>query len=303
MITMLKSAQAPLFSSITPDPSAAKVSPIVEIYPAGKIIYESLRWLTAKYPALRMLRAIAMPDHIHFELFVTEPTEMALGNMIAAFKSTCTNRFREKFPESSIALDDIPLFEDGFNDKIALRSGAKDAFYNYIADNPRRYLVKKLYSYFFFHKLLIEIDGQKCGLYGNIFLLDSPVKSFVKLSRIPERTPNLQQKIDEWEETIRSGGVLVSPFINPAEKRYRDMAVSNGNGIILVADYRFSDRKKPYGELFEQCAEGRLLIVTTEEFETPPKAMNYLHARELNAIAETIAALPPCAARLRRRPS
>lgn len=301
MITMLKSSGAPAFSSIVRDPAFQKITPIVELHPAGKIIYECLDRLCIDYPALRILRRIAMPDHLHFELFVTERTRLPLGSMMGAFKAACTNRFHSAFPESQIAKEKIPLFEPGFNDKIASHTGAKDAFYNYIADNPRRYLIKKLCPEYFFHKLLIEINGRKCGLYGNLFLLDNPVKSFVKISRIAERTPDYKARIREWNETIRSGGVLVSPFINPLEKEFRDAAIRNGNGIILITDYCFSDRKKPYKELFDQCAEGRLLIVSTEQYPEPPKEMNYSHALELNEIAALIAALPPCGAVLSGR--
>lgn len=35
------------------------------------------------------------------------------------------------------------MFQPGYNDKIAFRAGSKEAFFNYIADNPRRYLVRK----------------------------------------------------------------------------------------------------------------------------------------------------------------
>lgn len=187
----------------------------------------------------------------------------------------------------------LPLFQPGFNDKIAVRAGAKDAFYDYIADNPRRYLVKKICPEYFFHRLKLEINGTRCGLYGNLFLLDNPIKSAIKISRIPERTPDFVARKREWEETIRSGGVLVSPFINPYEREYMDAAIRNGSGIILVTDYRFSDRAKPYKELFDQCAEGKLLIVTTEQFASPPPKIDYLHAQSLNAIAAAIAGLAP----------
>ncbi len=100
-----------------------------------------------------------MPDHIHFELFVNERTEMPLGSMIAAFKSACSKKFYEDFPQSPLAQKKIPLSQGGFNDKIAFRAGAKDAFYNYITDNPRRYLVKKLCPDYFFHKLQINLSG------------------------------------------------------------------------------------------------------------------------------------------------
>lgn len=301
MITMQKHPGAPVFSTITPDPNSTKVSPIVELSPAGKIIYNCLEKLCRDYPALRILRQIVMPDHIHFEIFVTERTELALGSMMAAFKSACTNAFKSEFPQSRLSLENITIFKPGFNDKIAFRRGAKDAFYNYIADNPRRYLIKKIYPDYFFHKLQLIISDKKCGLYGNIFLLDNPVKSFVKISMVKSRTPNLDAKIKEWEETIRCGGVLVSPFINPEEKCFRDEAIKNGCGIILIVDYSFSDRRKPYKELFNLCAEGQLLIISTEEFLEPPKAMSYTHAQALNTIAAQIAALPPRAALIHRR--
>ena len=119
---------------------------------------------------------------------------MPLGSMIAAFKAACTKKYQQEFPESRLAKENLPLFEPGFNDKIAFRAGAKDAFYNYIADNPRRYLIKKLCPEYFFHKLMIEINGTLCGIYGNLFLLDNPIKSFVRISRIPERTPEFETR-------------------------------------------------------------------------------------------------------------
>lgn len=301
LITMLKSAAAPTFSSVTPIPGMPKLTPQVKLSNAGEIVHDCLDRLCIDYPALRLLNRIVMPDHIHFELFVTERTELTLGSMMAAFKASCTGKFRREFPYADFSIEKLPLFEKGFNDKIAFREGAKNAFYEYIADNPRRYLVKKLYPEYFFHKLIIEVNGKLCGLYGNIFLLDNPVKSCVRISRTPERTLDFEAKRRKWEETIRSGGVLVSPFINPREKDYRDVAIRNGNGIILIADYRFSDRKKPYKELFDQCADGRLLIVSTEDYEEAPKKMEYLHAQELNAIAARIAELQPHEVLLRSR--
>lgn len=152
MITILKSAKAPLFSSITRDLEKPKISPLVKAHPAGQIIYECLSQLCIDHPSLRILRSIVMPDHIHFELFVTERTEIPLGSLIAVFKAACTKKFKVCFPESLLAKENLSLFESGFNDKIATRAAAKDAFYNYIADNPRRYLVKKLCPEYFFQE-------------------------------------------------------------------------------------------------------------------------------------------------------
>ena len=298
MITIQKSTSFPVFSTITHDSRYKKITPIVNLTPAGKIIYECLDTLCMDFPNLKILRRIAMPDHIHFELFVTTPTEEPLGSIIAVFKSQCTKKYWMKFSESNSELKKGSMFLPGFNDKIAFQAGAKDAFYNYIADNPRRYLVKKLCPEYFYHKIMIEIEGKRYGLYGNIFLLDNPVKSFVKISRDKSKMPDLDEKMKGWEETIRCDGVLVSPFINPSEKEIRDKAIENGNGLIIIVNYRFSERTKPYKSLFDLCAEGRMLIISTEEFPSPPKDMCYSEAQKLNGIASAVAKLPPLGAKL-----
>ncbi|MBD5184371.1 MAG: hypothetical protein HDS97_05705 [Bacteroidales bacterium] len=298
MITIIKSPSFPVFSTITHDSRYKKITPIVNLTPVGKIIYECLDTLCMDFPSLKILRRIAMPDHIHFELFVTAPTEKPLGSMIAAFKSQCTKESWMKYSEPNSELGKESMFSPGFNDKIAFQAGAKDAFYNYIADNPRRYLVKKLCPEYFYHKIMIEIEGKRYGLYGNIFLLDNPVKSFVKISRDKSKMPDLDEKMKGWEETIRCDGVLVSPFINPSEKEIRDKAIENGNGLIIIVNYRFSERAKPYKSLFDLCAEGRILIINTEEFSSPPKDMRYSEAQKLNGIASAVAKLPPLGAKL-----
>ena len=66
-------------------------------------------------------------------------------------------------------------------------------------------------------------------------------------------------------------------------------------------NYRFSERAKPYKSLFDLCAEGRMLIISTEEFPSPPKDMCYSEAQKLNGIALAVAKLPPLGAKLSPR--
>ena len=302
MITLLKSAGIPALSAIRKDEKCKKISPIVDISPAGGIIGEELLKLEKDFPQLKILCKIIMPDHVHFEVYVRSRLERHLGFLIGRFKSNCSKRWWEITGIGS-STETPSLFQPGFNDKIAFKAGMKDAFYRYIDDNPRRYLVKKLLPEYFYHKTMIEIAGRRWGLYGNLWLLDTPVKSWVKISRIKERTPNLPYRIKEWEETIRCGGTLVSAFINPEEKHYRDMAIRDEACLILVVDYRFSDRQKPYKELFNLCGEGRLLIVSSEKYDRPPKKITHAEAEVLNECAKRISELAPGSALLRARSS
>ncbi len=299
MITMLKAANVPRFCTITRDERCKKISPIVHLSDIGEIIQTNLAELVSDYPELQVLARIIMPDHIHFELFVQRQLPLHLGSILAKFKSKCSIAFRSNM--SSTKDRAIPsLFTKGFNDKIAFRKGAKDAFYNYINDNPRRYLVKKHYPEYFYHKLLVYVEGQWCGLYGNLFLLDHPLKAAVKISRRKEQTPQLAEKMGLWEEVLRCQGVLVSPFINPEENKYYERAIATETGIILIVNYTFSDRSKPYKQLFDLCAEGKLLIISTEKYLRKQRC-TYPEAQYLNKIAAGVAQLKPWQARLRPR--
>ena len=300
MITMLKATGVPRFSTIIRDERCKKISPVVKLSDVGILIQNNLAKLVTDYPELKVLARIIMPDHIHFELFVQQPLQLHIGSILAEFKSNCSTSFRYK-TDTKTNKSVQSLFTPGFNDKIAFREGAKDAFYNYISDNPRRYLIKKHYPEYFYHKLMIDIEGRYCGLYGNMFLLDHPLKAAVKISRRKERTPELAQKTGLWEEVLRSQGVLVSPFINPEEKKYYERAISSDTGIILIVNYTFSDRSKPYKKLFDLCAEGKLLIISTEQYLREQK-ITYPEAQYLNRIAAAIAQLALQEARLRLRP-
>ncbi|MDE5877617.1 MAG: hypothetical protein K2H47_09025 [Muribaculaceae bacterium] len=298
MITMLKASGVPRFSTITRDERCKKISPVVKLSDVGIIIQNNLARLVTDYPELKVLARIIMPDHIHFELYVQQPTQLPLGSILAEFKSNCSTAFRCKTNTKCTSVQS--LFTPGFNDKIAFREGAKDAFYNYISDNPRRYLIKKHCPEYFYHKLLIDVEGRLCGLYGNLFLLDHPLKAAVKISRRKEHTPDLAKKTGIWEEVLRAQGVLVSPFINPEEKKYYERAISTNTGIILIVNYTFSDRTKPYKKLFDLCAEGKLLIISTEQYLREQR-ITYPEAQYLNRIAAAVAQLAPQQARLRPR--
>ena len=301
MITMLKANGVPRFSTITHDKRCKKISPIVKLSDVGTLIQNNLAKLVTDYSEIKVLARIIMPDHIHFELFVQQPLPLHLGSILAGFKSNCSVAFHRMTGTDTNAPVQS-LFTPGFNDKIAFRAGAKEAFYNYISDNPRRYLIKKHYPEYFYHKLTIDIEERCCGLYGNMFLLDHPLKAAVKISRRKERTPELAKKIGLWEEVLRSQGVLVSPFINPEEKKYYERAISSDTGIILIVNCTLSDRSKPYKKLFDLCAEGKLLIISTEQYLREQR-ITYSEAQYLNRIAAIIAQLAPQQVRLRLRTS
>lgn len=210
-------------------------------------------------------------------IHVTERTKKHLSNIIAVYKHNCNRAVG------------FPVFERNYNDKIVFRQGQKDNFYHYIADNPRRYLAKRLHPEFFMRTVNYEVDGKVYALYGNLFLLNAPDKTVVRYS---SKHTDLQrrQKEHDYHEAMRTRGVLVSPFIHPDERAVRDNAIQAGCSLIKVVQNGFSDRFKPSGADFDLCAAGRLLLIGPTAYSTRHIDLRRDAAMSANALAEALAA-------------
>lgn len=288
MLTMTKSACTPELSRITAMTANGKAVPRVELLPPGIVVVEALgRWVR-RYPCLTLMHSVIMPDHIHLLVFVKEKSELTLGEMAGKFKGECSRLW---WSHDATCLNK-PFFAKGFNDKIVYRKGQKDNFYNYISDNPRRYLARKTYPEFFSKPLRLTVGKDSYSVYGNIFLLDHPVKTAVCVSS--RYTPaELERHRRLWQETIRSGGVLISPFISNSEREIRDMGIAGGASLIVIVDNGFPPRFKPSGRYFELCSRGRLLLVAPESYISRKPVMTRRVAMACNELARNLAAGVP----------
>lgn len=157
---------------------------------------------------------------------------------------------------------------------------------HYVKDNPRRRMIKANLKEFFGQPKLISLDGREYIIYGNFFLLKNPIFSNVRYSS--KYSPlELESHYREWEETIRSNGVLVSPFIHEKEKEYRNIAIENGASLIQFTRNPIGERFKPAGKYFDLCAEGRLLLISTYR-SGQGERITRGEALAMNALAESI---------------
>lgn len=191
-----------------------------------------------------------MPDHLHILLFVEYPTEDTLGKIIARFKI-----------EVNKASGITGVFAKGFNDQILKSSRSLAVLYRYLRENARRLAVRRARPEFFRRVNALEIGGKTFQAYGNFQLLDCPFKEQVIVHRAD--SPETRQKNrEQWLYTAANGGVLVSPFISPAEKEIRKEAEEAGGRFILIISEPMGERYKPAGREFELCEAGRLLIIS-----------------------------------------
>ena len=275
LVTINKGEGIPDFSRCYDDPSHMnRRYPGVVASDVGEAIKNGLRKIEEKFPFTRKNSYIIMPDHVHFILEYLEDADVKLGDIIANFKTGI--RHELKLPG---------VFAPGFHDRILRHKGQLNRMRNYVMDNPRRRVIMRNNKEYFGRPQILNLWGEEYTVYGNFLLLRDPVISTVRES---SKFSDKQRKAlrAEWDETIRSNGVLVSPFIHPAENEIRKKGMEGGASIIHIIRDEIGERYKPSGVEFDLCAEGRLLIISTEKAKWQPDlskneamAMNDLAAR------------------------
>ena len=123
---------------IAPDQVEAKVV----FSPLGRAIFAHFRRMGEFTPGLEPVYCAVMPEHLHLLLKVFKPLARPLGNAVGGFKTGCEKIYAKLGGEGR-------LFAEGFVDEICLRAGQLEAEFNYLADNPRRLAVKRLYPELF----------------------------------------------------------------------------------------------------------------------------------------------------------
>lgn len=216
-----------------------------------------------------------MPDHLHILLFVEYPTEDTLGKIIARFKI-----------EVNKAAGTTGVFAKGFNDQILKSSRSLAVLYRYLRENARRLAVRRARPEFFRRVNALEIGGKTFQAYGNFQLLDCPFKEQVIVHRA-DSSETRQKNREQWLYTAANGGVLVSPFISPAEKEIRKEAEEAGGRFILIINEPMGERYKPAGREFELCEAGRLLIVSANL----PGELSRKNCLTMNELAEGFAGM------------
>lgn len=230
-----------------------------------------------------------MPEHIHFVLFVTEATDTHLGEIILKLKSECTRRYHGTTKQAVREAPLVSIFEEGYHDRILLKKDQLQRMLCYVSDNPRRRMERMSHPDFFHRTLIAGPDGTRYEAYGNIHLLEDPDIEAVKISRKYSPDELIHRK-RIWMHTVQNGGVLVSPFISPAEKKVENWACNAGGRIILITDNGFGTNYTPKGLLHTLCSEGRLLIIAPTEHRTASIALDRATCMQMNALAETVAA-------------
>lgn len=311
MVTLVVEERRQLFGALAGDPrlpNGAPGSARLVPSPLGEAVAEEWRLMPSWQPEMHNIALQLMPDHLHLIAFVTTPLPKGrpLGTVVAALMARCRQRYQQLIADrqapavtASIATEQEAakregrkamkglLFEPGFNDKILWRDGELRAWEAYLADNPRRRLLKSLNIHLFTVKHDIRAGGFHFEAMGNEFLLSHPQRVFVKCSRrlTADDTAAL---IVRNANLFREGAVFVSAAISPGEKAVMRQAFSCRCPVVVLRENGFAAYEKPGGAAFDACAEGRMLLLAPWQHHNARVTITREQCLMLNAMGEAI---------------
>ena len=310
LITMTVEGRRPLLGEVVGNPNAPEDSPDVpriELNALGKEVERLWHAIPTYYPEVKVIALQLMPDHLHGILFVKSRTDYHLGRVINGFK-IATNRAYRAATEAQGNASLSPAFPSqrhcrcgannhapkqgllwsiGYTDSILDRKGQLATWKNYLRDNPKRLLIKRLYPDYFRVQRHVKVGTYECSAIGNRFLLTKPQRLQVQCSR--SMTPEqIAEACDYYLQQARAGTVLVSPCISPGEKHIMRTAFEAGFPLILLQENGFSDLTKPNGAKFEACAKGQLLIIAPWEHHNYHTTISRAQCLALNDLAREI---------------
>ena len=314
MITMVTEGRRPLFGRVSGRSDGAPGmpdEPRMVLTELGQAVAERW-WATHElYPEIEVLALQMMPDHLHGILFVKEKMEQHLGQAIKGFKTGCNKAYRrivlgqvqsvatwlqQTGQAEQRAKDDRRhglLFARGYNDKLLLREGQLNTWFNYLADNPRRLLMKREHPDLFRVQRGLTIGGQSFSAIGNRFLIERPVRLQVQCSR-RLTAAEIEQRVSYFLSAAAQGAVLVSPSISPGEKTVMRAAFERGFPLIYLQENGFTDLAKPGGQRMEACARGQLLILAPWEHHNERTVISRSQCLSLNDMARMICSVCCC---------
>ena len=277
----------------------------VEASPLGESVVRAFKEMAARVTKesgsrIQVLQYQIMPDHFHGILYIRDVllAEWTLGRMIAGWKGECSRLYWKNLDLTAEEQNEKrkPLFSPGFNDRILYHKGQLQAWIEYLRDNPSR-LWLKLHYPDRLHKVREFEAGRSNHRYtamGEISLVRYPDRMQVRCHRNLSED-EIHAEVERYLANARSGVVLVSPFISPAEKAVYTACYKEKLRMIHIVQ-RGLDGKfvYPSGADLKGCTSGFLLVLAPYEDyspETSAERVTRSQCLDMNAYAKDLSSL------------
>ena len=328
LITLCTEGRRPLLGELCGDsPARAHVRPselgreVLRCWEAIPAIQrdlaeqKSLRTHTTCHRDIELLGCQLMPDHFHGIIFIQQPMDISLGQVVRGFMIGCTQAYHTMLKSVSIPTvlqhpryrstvgihTDIrsanlptslptshPLWEKGYHDRPLTRKGQLPTMIAYLHDNPRRLFVRRHSARVFELRRGVQVGAQAFDAIGNHALLQRPMHAV----HVRRRFTDAERRayMNNCILAARQGRVLVGAFISEYEQQVRAVALREGHAVIQLTTDLLTDYYKPSGELFDACGRGQVLLLSQRTtLDSFSRRITRAECNTLNTLAEEMA--------------
>ena len=283
---------------------------------------KSLRTHTTCHREIELLGCQLMPDHFHGIIFIQQPMDIPLGQVVWGFMAGTTKAYHAMI-ESAITptvlqhLETVlrsaylptshtdirsaylptssptsqPLWEKGYHDRPLTRKGQLQTMIAYLHDNPRRLFVRRHSAWVFELRRGVQVGAQVFDAMGNHALLQRPMHAV----HVRRRFTDAERRayMNNCILAARQGRVLVGAFISEYEQQVRSVALREGHAVVQLTTDLLTDYYKPSGELFDACGRAQVLLLSQRTtLDSFSRRITRAECNTLNALAEEIAGAP-----------
>lgn len=225
-------------------------------------------------------------------------THQSEPNLAREFSHTSHHQRQAYY--ASRPLIERPLFDDDYDDTICINAAHLQRMLMYVADNPRRAIMRRLFPQFMERRLHVRIDGVDYAAFGNLFLLRWAKKVQVfchrrarmgqlsleerqqygltfqalpeMVTRIPyESTQAFRLQHEALVTEVLAGAtVAVTPGISKGEQLLKKECLSRGFPLIHLQKEPIGPYWKPEQTRFDACSRGTLLILAPWSLDDMP---------------------------------
>ena len=316
LITLCTEGRRPLLGKLCSDsPARAHIRPselgreVLRCWEAIPAIQrdlaaqKSLRTHTTCHREIELLGCQLMPDHFHGIIFIQQPMDIPLGQVVWGFMAGTTKAYHAMI-ESAITptvrqhLETVlrsaylptsqPLWEKGFHDRPLTRKGQLQTMIAYLHDNPRRLFVRRHSARVFELRRGVQVGAQVFDAMGNHTLLQRPLHAV----HVRRRFTDAERRayMNNCILAARQGRVLVGAFISEYEQQVRAVALREGHAVIQLTPDLLTDYYKPSGELFDACGRGQVLLLSQRTtLDSFSRRITRAECNTLNTLAEEMA--------------
>lgn len=252
--------------------------------PLGEAVARAWQNLGHVFPDVEPGPFAVMPEHFHGIIRVRERLSSPLGEVIRSFKIACT-KANLSLAAPFVIDGSTTFWFPGFYDTILFRKGQLRAMARYVRRNAaRRWAVMQNPDLFKVTRAISLSDvlpgaapvlpgaapapddaqnalGKTIDAVGNAFLLESPNKMLVQVSRRASPV-DIENKVNEALLFGARGGVVVSGCISPGEQAVARAVREASQPLIVIVPRGFGPYFKPGGPYFDACAAGKLLMLS-----------------------------------------